>query len=146
MKLNATNTWNCNHYLTSLLHCMVSVSHAWILFVPRCWTWPRHSRMGRVPSSWCRCHGWWWNVAAQAGRDAWSRWATPLRKLSTANGPFSPLGSPRTVMKGSWGETSEMVSFLSWKMEMRKSGNEGYKNPECHTGNCLYLSRGRLGW
>lgn len=88
-----------NHKYSLALHsfCIPWMFKTWALFPPRCWTWPRHSRMGRVLSSWCRCLGWWWSAAAQAGRDAWSHWATPSHKLSIANAPFSPLGRQRTV-------------------------------------------------
>lgn len=63
-----------------------------LVFVSRCWTWPRRWRVGRAPSSWCRCPGWWWSAAPE-DRDAWSRSATPSHKPSTASSRFSPLGS-----------------------------------------------------
>lgn len=38
--------------------CMSAFHTSWNLFVTRCWTWPRHWRTGRAPSSWFRCPGW----------------------------------------------------------------------------------------
>lgn len=88
------------------------------LFVTRFWTWRRHWRTGRAPSSWCRCRGWWWSAAAQAARGVWSHLAMPSHKPSTASAPFSPLGSHRWVRRGSWGETSATAEVRKRKRRL----------------------------
>lgn len=113
----------------------------WLWFISRYWTWLRHWRTGRVPSSWCRCPGWWWSAAVQAARDAWSHWAMPSHKLSTANGPSSPLGSQRR-MRSTTEEKICSSRFLC--PEARK--DEIRRRWEYHTGNCSYLSWHRKKW